>query len=43
MEHAAGGRPRALGGLLWGWTLLTTLIGARLTWMAIRWLQELGA
>jgi hypothetical protein len=43
VEHAAGGNPRSLGGLLAAWTLLTTLIGARLTWMAIHWLQELGA
>ncbi len=43
VEHAAGGNPRSLGLLLTGWTLLTTLIGARLAWMAIHWLQELGA
>ncbi len=42
MEVAAGGQERALGGLLWAWTLLTTLIGARLTWMAIHWLREMA-
>jgi len=42
VEHAAGGNPRGAAGLLWGWTLLTTLIGARLTWMAVHWLQELA-
>jgi hypothetical protein len=42
VEHAAGGRPQRLGALLWAWTLLTTLIGARLTWMAIHWLREIS-
>jgi hypothetical protein len=42
VEYAAGGAPRRLQGLLWTWTLLTTLIGARLGWMGIRWLQELS-
>ncbi len=42
VEHAAGGAPQRLQGLLWTWTLLTTLIGARLGWMGIRWLQELS-
>jgi len=42
VEHAAGGNPRGLNGLLWCWTLLTTLIGARLTWMAIHWLREIS-
>ncbi len=42
VEHAAGGNVARFGTLLWSWTLLTTLIGARLTWIAVHWLQGLG-
>lgn len=42
VEHAAGGVARGLRGLLWTWTLLTTLIGARLAWMALLWLREIS-
>jgi len=40
VEHAAGGGRGAFGLLLWAWTLLTALVGARLTWMAVLWLRH---
>ncbi len=39
-EQAVAKSPRGIGVLLWGWSVLTLLIGARLTWMAITWLQQ---